>query len=130
MIFECEGKPAIQEPKEAQIRKAIASLKSYGPSSYASLTDDEGNYAQVAGGGVTCLLEFYRSSTNERLRGHGEFSNVTYPDGTVLVFRAGKIPMLSDEWFKANEVADVFCAFLSGHPFPFGIRWRKAPGFD
>lgn len=59
MKLEVEGKPAIQEPQESQLPRALKSLKSYGPASYASLTDASGNYVQVAGGGVICMIERY-----------------------------------------------------------------------
>lgn len=127
MIFECEGKPAIKEPKSSQIRKALLSLRSYGPSSYASLTDEAGNYIQVAGGGITCLLELYKADTKERMRGFTDVSNKAFPDGTLLVCRVGEIPMKADEWFIASQVADAFCTFLVGEAFPLGIHWRAAP---
>ncbi|CAG9207295.1 hypothetical protein PSP6_260080 [Paraburkholderia tropica] len=47
MRLKVEGKPETLDPTEPKVRKAIASLRSYGPSSYASLTDSFGNYVQV-----------------------------------------------------------------------------------
>jgi hypothetical protein len=129
MLLECEGKASIRNPKPAQILKTILSLRSFGPSSYASLTRDDGTYLQVAGGGVTCLLESYYSDTGLRLRAFGEVKSKAHPDGTVLVFRAGEIPMMSDEWFTATQVSDVFCCFLEGGEFPPTIHWRPAVGF-
>jgi hypothetical protein len=43
MKFDIQGKEGIASPTPAQISRAIKSLRSYGPSSYASLTDDAGN---------------------------------------------------------------------------------------
>lgn len=127
MLFECEGKAAIQSPKPSQIRKALRGLRSYGPSSFASLTDVQGNYLQVAGGGVTCLLELYRADKKERMRGFGDVPNKVFPDGTLLVCRVGNIPMMSDEWFMVEQVADAFCAFLEEFDLPIGIHWRPVP---
>jgi hypothetical protein len=129
MLLACEGKPSIQNPKPSQIRKALLALRSYGPSSYASLTNDTGSYIQVAGGGVSCLIELYQADTRKRLRAYGDAQNKACPDGTLLVFRAGEIPMMADEWFMANQVAEAFCCFLEGQDFPAGIHWRPAPGF-
>jgi len=129
MKFECEGKVAIESPKETQIRRAVASLRTYGKSSFASLTDDLGNYVQVLGGGVTCLLEYYRAESNERFRGVTGSPNRAFPDGTLLVCGNNQIPMKSDEWFRSDQVADVFSRFLAGEAFPFGVSWRAAPGF-
>jgi hypothetical protein len=129
MLLACEGKPSIQNPKTSQIRRNLLALRSYGPSSYASLTDDGGSYLQVAGGGVSCLLELYQADTGKRLRAFGDVQNKACPDGTLLVFRAGEIPMMADEWFMADQVADAFCCFLEGREFPAGVHWRPAPGF-
>ena len=43
MKFDIQGKEGIASPTPAQISRATKSLRSYGPSSYASLTDDAGN---------------------------------------------------------------------------------------
>jgi hypothetical protein len=51
------------------------------------------------------------------------------PDGTILVFRAGNIPMRSDEWFMSDQVVEIFLAFLNGKPFPSSIYWRPTHGF-
>ncbi len=129
MILECEGKPPTSNPKPLQIRRTLRALKSYGPSSYASLTDEKGSYLQVAGGGGTCLIELYQAETGKRLRAFGDIHNKACPDGTLLVFRAGKVPMMADEWFRSDQVAEVFCCFLEGREFPSEVRWRPAPGF-
>ncbi|UBM07890.1 hypothetical protein [Cupriavidus metallidurans] len=98
MKFEIEGKVGISIPTPSQISRAVKSLRSYGPSSYASLTDESGSYVQVAGGGITCLVEHFDASTGTRSRAFHGKPNPVFPDGTILVFRAGKIPMRSDEW--------------------------------
>ena len=122
--FEVENKPPIVEPSEKQVRQTIARLRSFGPSSFAVLGDDEGNYVQVAGGGITCMLE-RRDSTGGHYRGYKESTNLNYPDGTRLVFGAGDVIMQSDEWFLETEVAEVFCAFLSGQTLPDFAKWRE-----
>lgn len=129
MRFECEGKASIENPKPSQIRKAVSSLRSYGPSSYASITDHRGSYLQVAGGGVTCLLELYQADTGKRFRAFGDKKNRAFPDGTLLVFGGGQIAMMADEWFMADKVAEAFCCFLEGKVLPNDIHWRPAPGF-
>ena len=122
MKFECEGTLPIDNPKPANVRKVISSLRSYGTSSYASLTNQQGSYLQVAGGGVTCMLELYIPDTGKRFRAYGEIKNKAAPDGTLLVFRAGEIPMRNDEWLNANKVAEAFCCFLEGKEFPQDIH--------
>jgi hypothetical protein len=129
MKFDIEGKAGIAMPTQAQISRAIKSLRSYGPSSYASLTDNAGNYLQVAGGGVSCMVEHFEIGGERRRRAFHDNSSPVRPDGTILVFGAGNIPMQSDEWFMSNEVVEIFLAFLIGKSFPPSIHWRPAPGF-
>jgi len=127
MKFEVEGKAAVVDPKIGQLSRALKALKSYGPSSYASLTDDHGRYVQVAGGGITCMVEKYDPQSGERLRAFHDKPNPVYPDGTILSFRAGNLSMKSDEWFRADQVVEIFSAFLSGSEFPAYVSWRRAP---
>jgi hypothetical protein len=129
MKFDIEGKAGIPAPTPAQISRAIKSLRSYGPSSYASLTDNFGNYVQVAGGGVTCMIEHFKIDGGRRWRASRDKPSPVRPDGTILVFRAGNIPMRSDEWFMSDQVVEIFLAFLNGKPFPSSIYWRPTHGF-
>ncbi len=129
MLFECQGKPPINTPKESQLRRSIASLRTVGRSTFASLTNTSGDYVQVLGGGVTCLLEYYDAKVGQRFRGVTGTPNIAFPDGTLLIVKENRIAMQSDEWFRTDQVADVFVSFLSQQEFPFGIQWRAAPGF-
>lgn len=127
MKFEVEGKASVSNPTPAQITRAIRSLKSYGRSSYASLTNESGNYVQVAGGGVSCMVELFDVTTEARSRAFHDKPNAARPDGTILVFGAGNLRMRSDEWFMANRVVEIFLAFHSAAPFPSYVSWRPAP---
>ena len=57
MKLEAENSPVIVGSNQAQLIKELKKLKSYGPSSFACITDDNGNYVQVAGGRSTCFIE-------------------------------------------------------------------------
>ena len=129
MKLEVEGKAGISNPTAAQVARAIRSLKSYGRSSYASLTNESGNYVQVAGGGISCMVELFEVPTEVRSRAFHDKPNAARPGGTILVFGAGNIPMRSDEWFMANQVVEIFLAFHATAPFPSYVSWRPAPGF-
>ncbi|WP_229207170.1 hypothetical protein [Duganella sp. Root336D2] len=124
MKLEVEMKSPILAPNETQVRNAIARLKSFGPNSFASLSDVHGNYLQVAGGGITCMLERRDAATGRHFRGFKLEKNSNYPDGTRLVFGAGEIALQSDEWFNHTEIAEVFTAFLGGNELPPFINWR------
>lgn len=127
MRLDVEGKASVSNPTPAQIARAIRSLKSYGRSSYASLTNASGDYVQVAGGGVSCMVELFAVPTEVRSRAFHDKPSAARPDGTILVFGAGNLPMRSDEWFMANQVVEIFLAFHSNAPFPDYVRWRPAP---
>ncbi|WP_321939107.1 hypothetical protein [Paraburkholderia sp. J8-2] len=129
MKFDIEGKAGITTPPPIQIARALKSLRSYGKSSYASLTDTEGNYVQVAGGGVSCMIERFEIDASQRWRAFHDKPSPVRPDGTILVFSAGNIPMRADEWFMCDQVVEVFLAFLKSAPFPPFVHWRSAPGF-
>lgn len=124
MRLEIEGKPSIDNATEAQVRSTVLALRSYGPSSFASLTDESGNYLQVAGGGVTCMLEMRDASARRHYRAFQEVDRPIHPDGTLLVFGGGEIPLKADEWFAGPAVADAFVAFLKREKLPSSIKWR------
>ncbi len=127
MKFEVESKASVNNPTPALIARAIQSLNSYGRSSYASLTNESGSYVQVAGGGVSCMVELFDTSAEIRFRAFHDKPNAARPDGTLLVFGAGNLPMRSDEWFMAHQVVEIFLAFHSNATFPDYVRWRPAP---
>jgi hypothetical protein len=124
MRLEVESRPPIDNATEAQVRTAVLGLRSYGPSSFASMTDEAGNYLQVAGGGVTCMLEMRDASTGRHYRAYHDVDRPTHPDGTLLVFGGGEIALRADEWFAAPLVADAFVSFLKGEKLPSSIKWR------
>jgi len=124
MLLEVEKAPSIENVTEAQMRSAIMTLRSYGPSSFASLTDAQGNYLQVAGGGVTCMLERRDIASGHHFRAYKDEKSKVFPDGTSLVFGGGEIRLASDEWFTAQEVAEVFSTFLHGGELPASVKWR------
>jgi hypothetical protein len=78
MRFEVESRPTIEDASEQDVRSAISALRSFGPSSFASLTDENGNYLQVGGGGVTCLLE-RRGRGRAKLRRPARISRSGHP---------------------------------------------------
>ncbi|WP_205598370.1 hypothetical protein [Caulobacter sp. 17J65-9] len=128
MRIEVEGKSAVTDPTEAQVRKSILGLRSSGPSSFASLTDDLGNYIQVGGGGVTCLLERRDAGTGRHFRAHHAAPSEVFADGTKLVFSAGEVPLAADEWFDSRSVLEAFLAFRTRSELPADILWREVTG--
>jgi hypothetical protein len=127
MKFEGQNFAAVSTPSDRVLRGRLLALKSYGPHSYASLTDVQGNYVQVAGGGVTCMVERFDVLTSTRLRAFHDKPSPVFPDGTVLAFGAGELRLKSDEWFQASAVVEIFLCFRHGRSYPGTVHWRAAP---
>ena len=125
MRLEAEKLAPIENVTAKRLRAIILKLRHYGPSSFAALTDDDGNYLQVAGGGVTCMLERREASTGQTWRAFTNARSKAFPDGTILAFGGGELKLLADEWLMAPLVADAFEAFLHGRPLPEAILWRE-----
>ena len=124
MRLEAEGRKPIEAASEGDVTRTLRSLRSYGPVSFASLTDEEGDYVQVAGGGIGCMLEKREAATCRHLRAYGPSAHPVYSDGTRLAFAGGEVPLRSDEWLKIGDVEQVFLAFLTQEPLPAHVLWR------
>ncbi len=124
MRLEVEGQTPRENPSSAEVRAAVLGLRSYSPSSFASLTDDGGSYIQVGGGGVGCVLELRDAEENRHYRAYHDSPSKVFPDGTVLAFSGGNVAMRADEWFTVRVGADAFVAFLERRPLPESVRWR------
>ena len=124
MRLEAEGQSPIDNVTESTVRSVIAKLRSCGPSSFASLTDEVGNYLQVAGGGVTCMIERRDASNKHHYRAFQDKRSAVFAGGTALVFSGGEVKLASNEWFTSQDVEDVFLAFLRGEQLPTRIKWR------
>lgn len=129
MLFEGENYAPIINPSERVLRSRIDGLRSAGKHSYASVSDDAGNYVQVAGGRATCMIERFDSRSGRRLRAFHDHPSPIFPDGTQLAFGAGILTLMADEWFLSDMAAEVMLCFLRSEPYPDCVRWRDAPGF-
>ncbi|WLI06922.1 hypothetical protein PSH66_00920 [Pseudomonas sp. FP597] len=125
MKLEAENSPVIDDVNQAQLIKALKKLKSYGPSSFACMTDDDGNYVQVAGGRFTCFIERYDAKSKKLFRGYHSNSSTNFEDGTLLSFSAGRVPLKKDEWFNIDDVIEVFSLFNKNQVLPESICWRE-----
>jgi hypothetical protein len=122
--LEVEGRTPVTDPPEATIKAILRSLRSYGPSSYATLTRSDGDYVQVAGGGVSCMLERCEAATARHFRAYSDRTHPVFADGTIFSFGGGEIPLKADEWFNITDVEEIFLAFLTGVEFPTFVKWR------
>jgi hypothetical protein len=124
VVFEREGCVPIPDPSAKELSRDLLRLRSYGPSSYASLMMADGSYVQVAGGGVGCLLERRDIASGKHYRASQDPPVVPFDDGAPLSFRGGSIPLRRGEWFRIEQVIEVFLAFSAGEPLPDYIVWR------
>ena len=93
MKLEAENSPVIAGVSHVQLIKTLEKLKSYGPSSFACITDDDGNYVQVAGGRFTCFIERYDAKSKRLFRGYHSNSSTNFEDGTLLSFGGGRVEL-------------------------------------
>ncbi|MCY1222433.1 hypothetical protein D9M68_831150 [compost metagenome] len=126
MKFEGQNFASLTAPSDRVLESRLLALRSYGRHSYASLTDDQGNYLQVAGGGVTCMVERFDASSSARVRAFHDKSSPIFPDGTVLSFGAGELRLMADEWFQASAVVEIFLCFKHCREYPDNVHWRPA----
>jgi hypothetical protein len=124
MIFTMEASSAVRNPAPQAIERALRTLKITGRHEFAALDDEHGNYVQVAGGGVACMIERRSSHPLRHYRGFQEKRNKAFPDGTKLRFAGSEVAMMSNEWFMIDQAIEVFLAFQAGEKLPDWIQWR------
>jgi hypothetical protein len=130
MRFEREGKSEIQGVMPKRLLQELSRLRSEGPSSFASLTAPDGSYVQAAGGPFLFFVEHRSSDPPAHYRAWQSSPVVSFANGTLLSFSAGRVALQQDEWFTKPQVIEVFSAFLSGSSFPAFVSWRPAVGLS
>jgi hypothetical protein len=125
MKFEIENKAATEIENFSTIERHLKLLKSYGPHSFASLTDSNGNYIQVGGGQYTCFVERFDASNKILYRANHEKSSTNFPNKTKLEFGGGSVILNSTEWFNINDVICLFLSFYLNNPYPSDIYWTE-----
>jgi hypothetical protein len=128
MRFEREGKTEIAGVTEKRLIQELSRLRSEGPSSFASLTAPDGSYVQAAGGPFLFFVEHRKADPSAHFRAWQNSPVVSFANGTLLSFSAGRVALQQDEWLTKPQVIEVFSAFLSGNSFPPFVSWRPAAG--
>jgi len=123
MIFQRENCKPISAPTERQITRELSLTKSFGKSSFASLTDHNGSYVQAAGGPGIFMLE-YRNASGVHHRAAQHVPVVPFQDGTLFSFSGGNIKLARGEWFQLKQVVQVFACYLSSAEFPNWLMWQ------
>ncbi|MEL6101357.1 MAG: hypothetical protein AAFR71_16380 [Pseudomonadota bacterium] len=125
MILEAEKQEPSNVSDFGRVETTLRKLKSYGPSSFASLTSVDGSYVQVAGGRVTCILEYRATNSNALSRAYLAEKRSPFEGIQTLVCGAGHIKMMPDEILFIDDVIPVFEAFYMGASFPEVVLWRE-----
>jgi hypothetical protein len=124
MTLEADGLPPLHNPTEEQVRDLVLRVDRMGPS-FASLTDEAGDYVQLAGSRPWCLVEMRRHNPTRHERAFQHTPQPKYADGAKIITGAGEIVMKHDEWFLLKDAADIFVAFLNRQPYPEKVEWRS-----
>lgn len=124
MMMEGERLEVILNPTEAQVRQIVLSLNRL-ETSFVTLTDESGNYVQVAGSRPWCVLERRNITPLRHERAFQHTPNPKYNDGAKIIAGAGGITLQHDEWFLLKDAAEVFVAFLNREPAPSHVQWRS-----
>jgi hypothetical protein len=127
MLLEIEGKKPVQVRDFALVEKALRSLKSYGPASFAILTQEDGSYVQVAGGRLTCVVERRSAGAGKQMRARYERAKVPFEGSQTLVFGGGKLEAEPEEILFIEDVILIFKAFWEGSAGTAVIAWRDMP---
>lgn len=123
MLLEAQEQPPVRNPSENEVRTLVLSLR-VGAISFASITDETGDYVQVAGSRPWCVIERRSLRPVRHERAFQETPTAKYKDGAKLRTGAGEISLQHDEWFLLKDAAEVFVAFLKRDAFPGHVRWR------
>ncbi len=125
MIFERENTKPVENPSEKQISYGLSHMKSYGKSSFATITDQAGNYLQIEGGKTFFLFEKRECSTGKHFRAYQQNPVVPFEDDTELCFSGGSIRLKRNEWFRREQVEETFISFSKGQELPIFISWTE-----
>ncbi|MBX9859703.1 MAG: hypothetical protein K2Y20_08960 [Sphingomonas sp.] len=124
MVLEGQGFSPIREPSEQQVRYSVLALKN-GGSSFLSVTDELGNYIQIAGSRPWCFIEHRQIKPLNHSRAYRDTPVPKYEDGAKIHTGAGDIELMHDEWFLLKDAAEIAVGFLKGESFPKGVNWRS-----
>lgn len=125
MLLEVENKTPCSVNDFKIVEKHLKNLKSYGLHSFASLQRADGSYIQVAGGRVTCIVEWRDIRTGQHWRAWLPTPRVAYTGQQTLMFGGGDMTMQPDEILFIDDVIVTFQAFFESCPFPSYIEWRN-----
>lgn len=123
MILEVENKKNFINVSFKEIERNLLKLKSYGKNSFAILSDDRGNFIQVAGGGVTCVVERKSFGESTIYRAFLIEPRNKYEGLQEIYFGGGSLKVNPNEILFISDVIDCFKSFYDNISYPKSINW-------
>jgi hypothetical protein len=120
VTFVREGCKPVVSPSERKLMLDLSRTRM----SFANLTNEVGQFLQVAGGPGLFLLE-RRDPDGKHYRASQDKAVAQHPDGTVLAFSGGNVLMAQRDWFLIQQVVEVFVAFSEKRDWPTYVGWRE-----
>lgn len=124
MTLEVEGRKPVYTSSFRQVEKSLRRLRSYGPNSFANLTKEDGSYLQIAGGGVTCVLEMHEMPGGKHWRAYLDKPKVPFEGQQKMMFGGGEITMEADEILFIDDAITIFKCFFDETMDLCGVGWR------
>ena len=124
VTLEVEGHEPQASPSSLAVESWLRKLRSVGKYSYATLSKENGEYIQVAGGRVTWVLE-HRTAQGVQSRAFLSSPRTAMRGGLTMSFAKGNIVAFTpEECLFIDDVVLAFHSFINDEPFPGHIYWR------
>ena len=125
MLLEVENRPIQQVDSFDVVETVLRDLRSYGSRSFAISTNSNGDFVQVAGGRVTCVLEHKTARDERPKRAFLTEKKVPFEGTQTLMFGGGHMQMEPDEILFIDDVVNTFRTFFNGQDVSKKLRWRS-----
>lgn len=125
MRFERENAKPIDPVSEKQLVRGLGYMhRPTSGSRFAILSSAPGNYVQIGGCGMCCLLEWRDEISTRHYRASQHPPVVPWPGITKHRVSGGFVDLRQEEFFRITQVEEAFLAFFRGERFPAYIQWR------
>ena len=112
----------VSSPKRFLSR--LSRLRTYGQTSYASLTREDGAFLQVGGGGNTCVIEYHDPGRSVHLRARKHTATVPFTGPQTIKFGGGELIVAPEQLFQIADVLEVFEEFLASNSVSEEYLWE------
>ncbi len=124
LVLQRDGCKAVVDPSEAQLLQHLRRLKMVGRSHFLVLSTLEGNWIQVAGGSLCCIVERYCATSQVLWRAHRVKGMPVYQDASRFKLRGVDRAIQGDEILHMAEAEEIALAFRAGSDLSDLFPWR------